>query len=235
MGCCETRYVPDIKPINDVSDLKEEEENDYEFFVKYKTNFEDSKAKEIENYINKLLTSDDWTTHLENKDYTVKTKLGSIFDENTPVCLMILNMNISISLGKIFNLLFWPDIRKSWDTKIEFMEVLNSMENSLRIIKQYPFKPLEFVIKLNCVKRKGTATALFYSEEFPFINENAHRSQCYFGMVKIIRNRKSTVIVIVQQEEYERGNLNERCTLIASESVQWLQVLRKHLYQSVFY
>ena len=111
------------------------------------------------------------------------------------------------------------------------MELIRDPVNTLRIIKKYPFKPLENIIKLCCVKEKDCAIALYYSEDFPFIDDKVQRSQCYFGMVKVLKNKGNTAIMIIQQDEYEKGTLSDRSNMLASEIVQWALVFKKNIYK----
>lgn len=232
MGCCETRPQNETKPLESRFTFLEEEEN-FDFILKYGSSFSDIKAKEIEIYVGSLLNSSNWITHIETQDHTLKTKIGSMFNESSPVSMIVLDLNYSVALHKVLNLIFSPESRLEWDFTLEFMELLKKPENTVRIIKKYPFKPLELVLKVNCIKEKNMAIALYYSEEYEFVDSNVQRSQCYFGMVKIMKTKNSTVVILIQQEDFDKGTGSERANLMASELFQWMLVFKKKLSERV--
>ena len=119
-----------------------------------------------------------------------------------------------------------------WDPTLEFMEIIDSSENTLRIIKKYPFKPQEQIIKLCCVKENSSALVLYHSEDFAIFDQTLQRSLCYFGMIKVLRSRCSTAVMILQQEDYEKGTITDRASFLASELTQWLLVFKKNIYKN---
>lgn len=230
MGCCEARTQYENEPLERMPIFQEEEK--FDFCMNYEAILSDIRAKEIETYASQLLNSPAWTTQIENQDFSIKTKIGSMFNEVSPVCLTILDLYLSIPSHIILNLLFYPETRMEWDPTLEFMEILDRKSNTLRIVKKYPFKPQEQIIKLSCVKDSEMTIVLYYSQDFAVFDENVQRSQCYFGMIKVIRSKNSTAVMLIQQEDYEKGTIADQAGFLASELTQWMQVLKKNIYKS---
>jgi hypothetical protein len=69
---------------------------------------ESNKVLEIEKYAMSLLASEDWDLTLDEEICTIRTRVGSEFDDILPVVFVELSLTVDVDLERVYNLLCDP-------------------------------------------------------------------------------------------------------------------------------
>ena len=252
MGCCETRekIYPNeyhfsqelTKPVFTPSMVANKHiEVDFEDLIEEDSQNKgvDLRADDIEIYLSQLISSFNWTTHAEKPDCVIKTKLGSAFNENLPVTLGLLDFGFVVPSKEVINLLYESDLRMSWDQNLESVKLIQNSPNVffLRLLKKFPFKSREFILKVVVKTQSNQTSVIYYSvpnKDFP-VCEERERGECLFGMAKILERNSSTLFMQIEQVDNKQNPKPSICNLAATELTQWLSVFKRavHDYHSV--
>lgn len=253
MGCCETRgsfleFIPH-KSEDKISELDQTTDSptttkhakfDEFLYPADKTEGltnaiiseqEDRKAHHIENYCLSLLRHKEWNLQLDTQDYIIQVKEGSIFHENLPVAVCYLDFGIHISAREIIDILYQPEIRMSWDTKIKSMKICQKpTENKSTVyyVYEFPMKNREFITKVITASQSNLTRIVYYScdsEELPhslsFVPANV-----LFGFCTIIEKSDNTMMLIAKQEDLSIGIYPGLLGNMSTQFTIWIQGFR---------
>ena len=194
----------------------------------------DTRAHDIEVYGNSLIYNSKWSEHIEDSSFSVKYKLGSVFNSNLPVTLACIDLDEAVPVEFILDMLFNPTKRVKWDETLENISVVSKISSSInviRIVKKFPFISREFLIKV-CVNAgdKECSVAMHSIKFSQQSEEKLHeRAELLFGFIKIIGRPNNTAILILQQVDNKLELKPGTAGLAATEVSQWIRLFKTQL------
>ena len=193
----------------------------------------DARSHDIETYANNLIYNSNWNSFIETIGYSIKFKIGSVFNSNLPVTLAFIDFDELITIDFILEMLFDTKLREEWDDSIVSYEVLSKLSQSisiLRIVKKFPFMPREYIFKVCLNRGVKECSIAMYSVKFHQANDNKRyeKSEILFGFIKILEKKNHTAILILQQID---NKLMLKPELAASEVNQWVLTFKSQLIQ----
>ena len=261
MGCCETRYIAYIKdkkekpssglPIHtDESEVSsknsQKKDNRFHEFTTSQairpsvdlmpSDLRDKRASHIETYCNNLSSSSSWSVQVDNRDYKIEVKEGSIFDEDIPVTLSYIDFGINVATDEILVTLFDPEVRKFWDPKIKNMRILNKRTASLftlYYVYEFPMKNRDFLVKVSIQQTESETVVVYYTINSDEIKETPDlvRGKTLFGYVRIIQRPETTVMMLMKQEDYHLGKYSGLMGHMSSQFTMWINFFRNAVLQ----
>lgn len=196
----------------------------------------DKRATHIETYCNNLSSSSSWNVQVDNRDYKIEVKEGSIFDENIPVTLSYIDFGINVSTDEILVTLFDPDVRKAWDPKIKTMRLTSKQTASqftLYYVYEFPMKNRDFLLKVTIQQAQDETVIVFYTINSDEIKETPElvRGKVLFGFIRIIQRPETTVMMLMKQEDYHLGIYSGLIGHMSSQFTMWINFFRNAVLQ----
>lgn len=195
---------------------------------------DDIKAVEIESYFEELLCREDWKLHINTDLCEVK----SLLPETSVIPIMLLRLDFapSVELSTVWDLLYDPDTRLSWDSSLTTFETdqLTADTWSVYCVTKmpFPFSHRDFTERrvrkacgdlLQCVHYSLTD-----SEGGKPLQNKLERATEVFSLARIEKKEGKTQLLLMNQCDMKLPVSPEQATpFVARQITTWAEVLRR--------
>jgi hypothetical protein len=178
----------------------------------------------------RLLFLPGWEVKENCASLRIECRKGSVYNSKLSVMLGYIDFGLNIPVEKILNMLFYPEMRQSWDTSIQNMNVVNRFHDSHFILKyemQYLNRAVDFEVEVSVESEMEETLVTYHSVAHKDLADpyESLRGDIVFGCIRILEREDSTLIMIMTQdnlESFNRRNNGVSCRLF----YEWVELFR---------
>ena len=185
---------------------------------------------QIDVIAHRLLFLPGWEVKENCASLRIECRKGSPFNSKLPVMLAYVDFGLNIPVEKILNMLFYPEMRQSWDTSIKNMNVVNKIHDSHFILKyeiQYLGRAVEFEVEVSVESEMEETLVTYHSvtHKGPADPDESLRGDIVFGCIRILEREDSTLMMIMIQDNLE--SFNRRTNgMLYKLFYEWVELFR---------
>lgn len=188
---------------------------------------------QIETISYRLLYLPDWVVKENCTSLRVECRKGSFYNNDLPVMLAYIDFGLNIPAEKILYILFNPQARLNWDSKVKNMKIVNKIQDSHFIIKyetEHNSKNWENVLEVAEETELQETIVSYHSIQLDrdSDSEEVLRGKVIFGFIKIIVRDDSTLMMLMTQEECcSQPQLSSY--QVSKQFCEWLECFRSEV------